>query len=174
MEEYPLQTAFGTPVNICFVSDEGYAEPLRTALYSLLCNRDKMRLYDILILYENFSEEVKARILRLAEDEHGVRIRFIDIAPVHDYFPKTANAYYTAAINYRLYLLDKMFTNYGKNIVSGLRYDLSGGCRQQGRELPCRRSMSCLPDTNTHSAIKMFSICCLMAGCFRSISAGTI
>lgn len=28
MEEYPLQTAFGTPVNICFVSDEGYAEPV--------------------------------------------------------------------------------------------------------------------------------------------------
>ena len=114
MEDYPLQTAFGTPVNICFVSDEGYAEPLRTALYSLLCNRDKMRLYDILILYENFSDEAKQRTLRLAEGEQGVRIRFIDIAPVRGHFPKTANAYYTAAINYRLYLFDKMFTNYGK------------------------------------------------------------
>ena len=73
MEDYPLQTAFGTPVNICFVSDEGYAEPLRTALYSLLCNRDKMRLYDILILYENFSDEAKQRTLRLAEGEEPLR-----------------------------------------------------------------------------------------------------
>ena len=36
-----LQKAFETSVNICFVSDEKYAKPLCTSLYSLLYNRDK-------------------------------------------------------------------------------------------------------------------------------------
>lgn len=48
-----LQKAFETSVNICFVSDEKYAKPLCTSLYSLLYNRDKTRNYDILILQDD-------------------------------------------------------------------------------------------------------------------------
>ena len=40
-----LQKAFETSVNICFVSDEKYAKPLCTSLYSLLYNRDKTSLF---------------------------------------------------------------------------------------------------------------------------------
>ncbi len=114
MEKEKFPKAFETSVNICFVSDEKYAEPLCTALYSLLWNRDKTRLYDILILQDDISEKATEEIRSLADGEAGVSIRLVDMADVRQFFPKTANAYYTAAINYRLYLFDEMFSNYDK------------------------------------------------------------
>ena len=109
-----LQKAFETSVNICFVSDEKYAKPLCTSLYSLLYNRDKTRNYDILILQDDIPGEAQEQIHALGKDEPGVSIRFINMRERKKFFPETANAYYTAAINYRLYLFDEMFTNYEK------------------------------------------------------------
>ena len=109
-----LQKAFETSVNICFVSDEKYAKPLCTSLYSLLYNRDKTRNYDILILQDDIPGEAQEQIHALGKDEPGVSIRFINMRERKKFFPETANAYYTAAINYCLYLFDEMFTNYEK------------------------------------------------------------
>ena len=72
-----LQKAFETSVNICFVSDEKYAKPLCTSLYSLLYNRDKTRNYDILILQDDIPGEAQEQIHALGKDEPGVSIRFI-------------------------------------------------------------------------------------------------
>ena len=58
-----LQKAFETSVNICFVSDEKYAKPLCTSLYSLLYNRDKTRNYDILILQDDIPARHKNKFM---------------------------------------------------------------------------------------------------------------
>lgn len=71
-----------------FVSDEKYAEPLCTALYSLLWNRDKTRLYDILILQDDISEKATEEIRSLADGEAGVSIRLVDMADVRQFFRK--------------------------------------------------------------------------------------
>ena len=42
----PIQQAF-EPVSICFASDDNYAPYLKVAIYSLLCNRNRERSYDI-------------------------------------------------------------------------------------------------------------------------------
>lgn len=64
MEKEKFPKAFETSVNICFVSDERYADPLCTSLYSLLWNRDKTRFYDILILQDDISEKAAEQIRR--------------------------------------------------------------------------------------------------------------
>ena len=45
------------PVNLCFAANEKYARHLAAALYSVLKNRDTKRLYDVLILHKDISEE---------------------------------------------------------------------------------------------------------------------
>ena len=88
-----LQKAFETSVNICFVSDEKYAKPLCTSLYSLLYNRDRTRNYDILILQDDIPGEAQEQIHALGKDEPGVSIRFINMRERKKFFPETANAY---------------------------------------------------------------------------------
>lgn len=82
-----LQKAFETSVNICFVSDEKYAKPLCTSLYSLLYNRDKTRNYDILILQDDIPGEAQEQIHALGKDEPGVSIRFINMRERKKFFP---------------------------------------------------------------------------------------
>lgn len=101
-------------VNLCLVADEKYAEFLRVTLYSLLCNRDTLRLYDILVIHHELSSERKEQILALAENQQGVTIRLIDVHAASVNFPKSANAYYSRAINYRLFLFDRMFEKYSR------------------------------------------------------------
>ena len=83
-----LQKAFETSVNICFVSDEKYAKPLCTSLYSLLYNRDKTRNYDILILQDDIPGEAQEQIYALGKDEPGVSIRFINMRERKSFFRK--------------------------------------------------------------------------------------
>lgn len=52
----PIQQAF-EPVSICFASDDNYAPYLKVAIYSLLCNRNRERSYDIIILHKRISKE---------------------------------------------------------------------------------------------------------------------
>lgn len=101
-------------VNLCLAADEAYVAHLRVALYSLLVNRDTSRKYDILILYHSLSDSKKEQIVELAKGQQGVSIRLIDIKTVGCSLPEEANAYYSAAINYRLVLFDAMFSKYAK------------------------------------------------------------
>lgn len=74
----PIQQAF-EPVSICFASDDNYAPYLKVAIYSLLCNRNRERSYDIIILHKRISKEHQGEILGLADGKSGVSIRFVNV-----------------------------------------------------------------------------------------------
>ena len=74
----PIQQAF-EPVSICFASDDNYAPYLKVAIYSLLCNRNRERSYDIIILHKRISREHQGEILGLADGKSGVSIRFVNV-----------------------------------------------------------------------------------------------
>ena len=67
----PIQQAF-EPVSICFASDDNYAPYLKVAIYSLLCNRNRERSYDIIILHKRISKEHQGEILGLADGKSGL------------------------------------------------------------------------------------------------------
>lgn len=81
-----LQKAFETSVNICFVSDEKYAKPLCTSLYSLLYNRDKTRNYDILILQDDIPGEAQEQIHALEKTSRESH-RFNNMRERKKFFP---------------------------------------------------------------------------------------
>lgn len=114
MEDYRVLPAYPPVVNLCLVADEKYAAHLQVALYSVLCNRDFLRQYDILVLHHDLSVEWKEQILALAKKQKGVTIRLIDVELAGGAFPKDASSYYSRAINYRLLLFDKIFAKYSR------------------------------------------------------------
>lgn len=114
MKKSCVPPAFSSTVNLCMAADDAYATHLRVTLYSLLCNRDTSRTYDILVLYHMLSDSRKEQIAELAKGQQGVSIRLIDIETIGCSLPGSANAYYSAAINYRLTLFDTMFSKYDK------------------------------------------------------------
>ena len=71
MEKEKFPKAFETSVNICFVSDEKYAEPLCTALYSLLWNRDKTRLMIFLSCKMTFLKKRRKRFGHWQMEKRG-------------------------------------------------------------------------------------------------------
>ena len=100
----PIQQAF-EPVSICFASDDNYAPYLKVAIYSLLCNRNRERSYDIIILHKRISREHQGEILGLADGKSGVSIRFVNVQ-------SDVGCYYAVETNYRLLLFSKLFQNY--------------------------------------------------------------
>lgn len=111
MTEYRIRPAY-EPVVICFASDNNYAPHLRVAIYSLLCNRDKTRCYDILILHKDISEENQEKILSLENKQENVTIRLLSMEKWSYKLPKEVGYYYTVEATYRLLLLDDMFADY--------------------------------------------------------------
>lgn len=109
----PIRPAF-EPVNICCACDDNYAPHLAVSLYSLLCNADKERLYDIVILYREISEENRDRILRIGKLFGNCSLRFIDVSEYHDSVKDRVDNYITAATNYRLFILGELFSEYDK------------------------------------------------------------
>ncbi len=107
----PIQQAF-EPVSICFASDDNYAPYLKVAIYSLLCNRNRERSYDIIILHKRISKEHQGEILGLADGKSGVSIRFINVAEADSELQSDVGYYYAVETNYRLLLFSKLFQNY--------------------------------------------------------------
>lgn len=101
------------PVNLCFAANEKYARHLAAALYSVLKNRDTKRLYDVLILHKDISEESQKRILEM-EKEGNVFIRFISMEQYEKQVAYDVGAYYSVETNYRLFLFGEMFTKYDR------------------------------------------------------------
>ncbi len=66
-------------VNICCACNENYAPPLAVCLYSLLCNADKSRLYDIVILHSDISPESREHLLRVGELFPNCNLRLVDM-----------------------------------------------------------------------------------------------
>lgn len=107
----PIQQAF-EPVSICFASDDNYAPYLKVAIYSLLCNRNRERSYDIIILHKRISREHQGEILGLADGKSGVSIRFVNVAEADLELQSDVGCYYAVETNYRLLLFSKLFQNY--------------------------------------------------------------
>lgn len=107
----PIQQAF-EPVSICFASDDNYAPYLKVAIYSLLCNRNRERSYDIIILHKRISKEHQGEILGLADGKSGVSIRFVNVVEADRELQSDVGCYYAVETNYRLLLFSKLFQNY--------------------------------------------------------------
>lgn len=107
----PIQQAF-EPVSICFASDDNYAPYLKVAIYSLLCNRNRERSYDIIILHKRISKEHQGEILGLADGKSGVSIRFVNVAEADRELQSDVGCYYAVETNYRLLLFSELFQNY--------------------------------------------------------------
>ena len=107
----PIQQAF-EPVSICFASDDNYAPYLKVAIYSLLCNRNRERSYDIIILHKRISREHQGEILGLADGKSGVSIRFVNVVEADRELQSDVGYYYAVETNYRLLLFSKLFQNY--------------------------------------------------------------
>ena len=109
----PIAPAF-SPVNICFACDDNYAPHLAVALYSLLCNANSDRFYDIIILFREISEENKERITRTGGLFPHCSVRFVNVSEFHDSVKDRVGSYITAATNYRLFLLGELFGKYDR------------------------------------------------------------
>ena len=107
----PIQQAF-EPVSICFASDDNYAPYLKVAIYSLLCNRNRERSYDIIILHKRISREHQGEIVGLADGKSGVSIRFVNVVEADRELQSDVGCYYAVETNYRLLLFSKLFQNY--------------------------------------------------------------
>ena len=107
----PIQQAF-EPVSICFASDDNYAPYLKVAIYSLLCNRNRERSYDIIILHKRISKEHQGEILGLVDGKSGVSIRFVNVAEADRELQSDVGCYYAVETNYRLLLFSKLFQTY--------------------------------------------------------------
>lgn len=111
MKDFKVKLAY-EPVVVCFASDDGYAPYLRVAVYSMLCNRNRERYYDILILHKDISEEHQQKLLALAAEAEGVTIRLLSVAAWSDRLPEEVGYYYTVEAVYRLLLLGDTFSRY--------------------------------------------------------------
>ena len=76
-------------------------------------NRDTKRLYDVLILHKDISEESQKRILEM-EKEGNVFIRFISMEQYEKQVAYDVGAYYSVETNYRLFLFGEMFAKYDR------------------------------------------------------------
>lgn len=101
-------------VNICCACNEKYARPLSVCLYSLLCNADKTRLYDIVILHSELSQDSIELFRRLEGLFPNCSIRTVDMSEFHDSVKDATNAYITAETNYRLAILGEFFAQYDR------------------------------------------------------------
>ena len=108
-----IKPAF-SPVNICCACDENYAKPLAVCLYSLLCNADKSRLSDIVILHSDISPESQKPLLKLAEHFPCCSIRLVDMMDFRESVKDCTHSYITAETNYRLAILGELFSEYDR------------------------------------------------------------
>lgn len=109
----PIVPAFSS-VNICFAANGGYAPYLAVSMYSLLCNADKSRLYDIVVLCNDVPEESLERLGKIAAMFDCCSLRFVDMSDFHLTVRDRHSSYITAETNYRLAILGELFGNYDR------------------------------------------------------------
>lgn len=78
IHKYP-QNLF-IPKQIIQNGDDNYAPHLAVAMYSLLCNANSDRFYDIVILFREISEENKERIIRTGELFRHCSVRIVNVS----------------------------------------------------------------------------------------------
>lgn len=108
-----LRPAFA-PVNIVYATNAEYAPHLAVSMYSLLCNADRSRLYDIVVLHSDISPESRERLLRLEKLFPNCSIRLVDMTEFHQSVKDCTRSYITAETNYRLAVLGELFERYDR------------------------------------------------------------
>ncbi|MGN0701377.1 MAG: glycosyltransferase family 8 protein [Oscillospiraceae bacterium] len=101
-------------VNICCACNDNYAPPLAVCLYSLLCNADKIRLYDIVVLHSDISHESREQLLRVGGLFPNCTLRLVDMTEFHESVKGCSGSYITAETNYRLAILGELFSQYDR------------------------------------------------------------
>lgn len=91
-----------SPVKICCACNENYAPPLAVCLYSLLSNADPSRVYDIVILHSDISQESREPLKRLGTHFPNCTIHFVDMTDFRESVKDCTHAYITAETNYRV------------------------------------------------------------------------
>lgn len=112
------------PVHVCFVTNDGYAPYLSTAIFSLIYNRDPQREYILYVFYSSLSEKSIRLLSSLQTD--GVTIRFVDLEQSTKDFHFYTWAHYTKESYYRLFIPKYFGENFGKFIY--LDVDLVVNC----------------------------------------------
>lgn len=102
------------PVNICYATNAAYAPYLAVSMYSLLCNADKSRLYDIVILHSALPEDSTALLKRVGAHFPYCSVRMVDMTDFRESVKNCTHAYITAETNYRLAILGELFAEYDR------------------------------------------------------------
>lgn len=108
-----LKPAF-KPVNICYATNAAYAPYLAVSMYSLLCNADKSRVYDIVILHSALPADSIALLERVGARFPNCSVRPVDMTEFHESVKNATHAYITAETNYRLAILGELFAEYDR------------------------------------------------------------
>ena len=109
-----MQSIKPSCVNICCACNDNYAPPLAVCLYSLLCNADKSRLYDIVVLHSDISNESREHLLRVGGLFPNCTLRLVDMTEFHERVKGCSGSYITAETNYRLAILGELFAQYDR------------------------------------------------------------
>lgn len=102
-------------VSVFYACDDNFVKYTVVSLYSMRCNRNKSRSYDIHILHSGVSDRMKQKTLELATD--GFNITFDDVSdylesvcdrlPIRDYYSKTT---------YYRFFISEMFPELNKAV----------------------------------------------------------
>ena len=127
-------------VNICCACNEAYAPPLAVCLYSLLCNADKSRLYDIVILHSDISQESREHLLRVGELFPNCTLRLVDMTEFRERVKGCSGSYTTAETNYRLAILGELFAEYDRVLYLDCDTSISFNCTLRKDDVFCSRN----------------------------------
>lgn len=101
-------------INICFAVDDHYIPYLKTALVSLLYNRERKFSYNILVLHSGLSDELRCSLQSIADKEDAVSLSFIDVSAEADKMRCKVGTYLSIAAIYRLILFSEQFAQFDK------------------------------------------------------------
>lgn len=112
-------------ITVAFVTNDGYAPYLSTAIYSLIVNRDPEKEYALYAFYSSLSDRSKNLLASLQTG--GVAISFVDFGEFTKDYDFYTWAHYTKESYYRLFL-PKYFKEQGVGKFIYLDVDLVVNC----------------------------------------------
>lgn len=127
------------PVNICYATNENYAPYLAVSMYSLLCNADKARLYDIVILHSAISYDSVSLLERVGALFSNCTVRLVDMTEFRERVKDATHAYITAETNYRLAILGELFAAYDRVLYLDCDTIVEGDISETVRHRPLRK-----------------------------------
>lgn len=114
----PLKKAYKfDSVNVCFCTSNKYSPYCGIAIQSILCNSDKKKYYDILILEYDVSSYNKNLIISLTDNYPNVKIRFVNMKEGLRKIKIQSWAHFSIVACFKLFLFSNVFSNYDKMLA---------------------------------------------------------